>query len=932
MTFYEKEKEKVVEELDADPEKGLTEEEVERRKEKYGPNKLKEEKEISPLKIFFRQFKSFIIYILLFAIVISVAVGEWVDSVVILVILVFNALFGFFQEYKAEKAIESLEEMTSLKAEVLRGSERKEIDTESLVPGDIVLIEEGDKIPADMRILSCSNLDVREASLTGESLPIHKTSEKIPSETPLAERENMLYSGTAVNRGKAKGVVTGTGMETEIGKIAGMISEADEKTTPLQKDLRKVGKWIGTGTLVICFIIFLVGMLKEGLFGVLFSAEISTFIEGFKTWLLVSVSLAVAAVPEGLPAIVTVTLALGVKSMVKKNVLVRKLPSVETLGSTTVICTDKTGTLTKNQMTVTNAFLSGKNITVSGAGYSFDGSLDTDASLKKKDLLLFKTGVLCNNAKVSVKKEEEKTGIKKSGGGRGEEKIEVIGDPTEAALHVSAEKAGMNHGKVLEQHERLAEIPFDSERKMMSVLCREKTRRKKGKKKSKKSGKRSRCTVYTKGALSKVIEKCSRVLVKGRVKKLTSHYKKKFVEKNKEYADGALRVLAFAYKPADEDLEKEEFENDLILIGLQAMMDPPREDVKDSIEKCEDAGIRVMMITGDNKYTAKAIANDLGISGEAIEGEEFEKLSDKEQAEVIREHSVFARVAPKHKKKIVDLLDKEDEVVAMTGDGVNDAPALKEADIGVAMGETGTDVAKESGDMILEDDNFTSIVNAVEVGRGIYDNIQKFVNYLLSSNLAEVVIILLAIIFGWPLPMTAIMILWLNLVTDGFPALALSVDPASPKIMKDPPKSSKKGILNSKILSQISYAAVLISAVVLCIMFWGMGRYGTGSLAHLQTLVLTAMVVLELARVLTIRVDYGLGFLSNRYLLLAIGGSAVLHLAILYTPLSKFFGTVSLPAMDWVAVILPTILVFLLTYAVSKSNLVERVLKKTGIY
>ncbi len=877
MEFYQQSKEGVLKGLRVDPERGLSSLEIGRRRIEYGWNELKAKKGVNPFLLFLRQFKSFIIYILIFAVILSFIAREYVDAFVILAILIFNALLGFFQEYKAEKAIESLKKLAGLRAKVIRNGGIILIDSKELVPGDILLLEEGSRVPADARILEAIALGVSEAALTGESMPVSKHADSLENEIGLADQRNMLFSGTIIARGRGKAVVVETGMKSEIGKIAGMIAEIEEEQTPLQKKLESLGKRIGAATLVICFLIFLLGALKDDLFQVLLSEGFLAFIFASKTWFLTAVSLAVAAVPEGLPAIVTIVLALGVVRMAKRNALIRRLPSVETLGETTVICSDKTGTLTKGEMTVRVAYTNFKQIEIGGDGYTLQGEVKGEHGLKNEDLLLFKIGVLCNNASLVMK-------------GRN---LEISGDPTEAALLVSAEKAGIRHLMLRKSSPRIQEEPFDSTRKMMSTVHEDA---------------RGRKYVFTKGAPENLLEKCDRILVDGRIMRLTPPLKKRVLDQNTAYAQKALRMLGFAYK---EYKENEFLEEHLVFVGLQGMIDPPHPEVKDSIVRCKEAGIRVIMVTGDHRNTAEAIAREIGIEGESIEGLEFSKLSGEKQIEVIERVNIFSRVEPRHKMIIVDLLQKKGEVVAMTGDGVNDAPAIKKADLGIAMGLTGTDVTKETSDMILQDDNFTSIVNAVEEGRGVYDNIKKFVNYLLSCNLGEILIIFFAILLGWPLPLTAVMLLWLNLVTDGLPALALGVDPYAKDLMKRPPRRAKEGILDRGMMFNILFVSILITLGVLGLFFWAMQNYGEESTVKIQTIALTSLIVMELARLQAIRSEYKIGAFSNKYLLLAVASSLALQLLIVYTPLSRFFGTTALSLLDWGWILGAGIIVFM---------------------
>lgn len=886
MEYYRKSVEEVLKEFGVDSAKGLNPYEVEKRRAQYGLNELKAKKKINPLVLFFNQFRNFIIYILLFAVAISLLTGEYIDSVVILAILLFNAFFGFVQEYKAEKAIEALKKLIALKVKVLREGNVILVDAKELVPGDIMLLEEGNKISADARILESISLECSEASLTGESMPVSKISNALSDELTIADQKNMIFSGTIITKGKTNAIVVATGMNSEIGKIAGMVSEFREEQTPLQKKLEHFGKYLGIAILFICFIVFIMGIVKDGIFPLLLQGKIIDFILSAKTWFLIAVSLAVAAVPEGLPAIVTIVLALGVIKMTRRNAIIRRLPSVETLGETTIICTDKTGTLTKNEMTVRVAYSNLKDIKIEGEGYSVNGRVLCEGKqISKNELLLFKIGVLCNNASLNINQNN----------------VEIIGDPTEASLLVSAEKAGIKNQDLRNTWKRIMEEPFDSTRKMMSTVNVNPETKK--------------AYVFTKGAPEQILEKCSRILINGKTIVLRDKLKKELIKKNDEFTKGALRVLGFAYKGPfhrASDIKGKDVENDLIFVGLQGMIDPPHSEVKDSIRKCHEAGIRVIMVTGDNKNTAEAIGHEIGIEGEGINGLDFAKLDRKEQFKLIDRVSIFSRVEPRHKMIIVELLQNKGEIVAMTGDGVNDAPAIKKADLGIAMGITGTDVTKEASDMILEDDNFTSIVNAVEEGRGLYENIKKFVNYLLSCNLGEVMVIFFAILLGWPLPMSAVMLLWLNLVTDGLPALALSVDPYPNNVMKNPPKKASEGILNKDMKFNIIYVSILITLGVLILFKWAMVHYA-GSVEYIdkiETIVFTSLVVMELTRIQAIRSEYKLGIFSNKYLIMAVASSLLLQLVIIYTPVRKLFGIATLSLIDWAMIILVSAVVF----------------------
>ena len=914
--FYNYIESELIEHFKSNKDQGLDENQVKSRQSTYGYNELKEKDKLSRLAIFISQFKSFIIYILIFALIISIFISEYIDSIVIFIILILNAILGFIQEYRAEKAIAALKKLSALKARVIRSGHIILIETKEIVPGDILLIEEGTKISADGRIIESSMLETLESSLTGESNPIVKISNELKGDIALAERKNMVYSGTIVSKGRARIIVTATGMNTEIGKIAGLISEVKKESTPLQKKLEKLGKAFGFGTIIIAIVILIIGIVKENLFDFIIRGDILGFLTGSEKWLVTAVALAVAAVPEGLPAIVTITLAIGTKKMLKKNALIRKLPSVETLGDVTVICSDKTGTLTENKMTVRKAYVSGKEIDISGNGYSLEGELKCEKKINKDDLMLFKIGILCNNSGFIDNSSRDKTILPEFSNKtisnenhitheivyeKKEDKIEVIGDPTEAALLISATKAGLNYDELTNYWKRTKEIPFDSIKKLMSTInVEEKTHKN---------------YLFSKGAPERILERCNKIYVNGKVRNITKKDIEELIHKNEEFSKQSLRVLGFAYKEVKTYKNLDNIDENLIFVGLQGMIDPPRTEVKISIEKCKEAGIRIIMITGDNVHTAESIAKEIGINGTSINGSDFANLSEDRQILVLENTNIFARVEPAHKMTIVNLLQKRGEIVAMTGDGVNDAPAIKKADIGIAMGLTGTDVTKETSDMILEDDNFSTIVNAIEEGRGIKENIRKFVNYLLSSNLAEVMIIFFALLFSWPLPMTAVMLLWMNLVTDGLPALALGVDGNPPNLMKKPAKR-RSGIIDRTTGIKIAFMSILMTLGVLALFYLSMNNYSEleGVLFHekIQTIAFTTIVLMEIVRIQSIRNEYKLGMFSNKYLIMAVLSSIILQLLVIYTPLNIFFGTTILNLIDWVYIMGAVIAVFIM--------------------
>jgi len=853
VDYYTKTIKEVCSELNTS-DRGLSDAEAESRLQKYGKNQISDEAKIHPLKILFEQFSSPIVWILLAAMAISFFLKEMTDFYVIAAIVVLNAALGFFQEYKAETAIAALKKMISLKATVIRSGEEKQIDASLLVPGDLLVIETGDKIPADSRLINVVNLQAQEASLTGESVPVKKEAVAYKKHMAVADRANMVFSSTIITNGRAKAIVTGTGMDTEIGKIAKMIQETKPEPTPLQKKLAHLGKVLGILVVIIAVIVFGVGVLTgKPAYEMFFAA----------------IALAVAAIPEGLPAVVTIGLAIGVQKMVKRNALMRKLPSVETLGACTVICSDKTGTLTHNQMTVTRIYANDEVIKVTGSGYAPEGKFSKPA---KNFQMLLMAGVLNNNA--HIKKEEDEW--------------KVIGDPTEAALIVSAKKAGINTDQMTYEYKRISEIEFTSERKCMTTVHQNKKK-----------------IAFTKGAPEVIVNLCNRKLVNGKLERFTREDKKRILAQNEAFAKDALRVLGFAYKDGTKDPEK-----DMIFIGLQAMIDPPRKEVKEAIEKCRTAGIKVAMITGDHLTTAKAIADELGITGKAMTGVELDHVHN--LANIVEDVSIYARVNPAHKLKIVEALKKNGHVVAMTGDGVNDAPALKKADLGIAMGISGTDVAKEASAMILADDNFASIVSAVEEGRTIFDNITKFVEYLLSSNMGEVLTIFTSILLGLPLPLIAIQILWINLVTDGAPALALSLEPEEPGVMQRKPRKVQARIVDTWRGLMIFFIGTIMMVGTLGIFKWYSPET---NLIYAQSVAFTTLMMFQMFNVVNMRSEKISLFRlrQNWWLWAGIALSVGLQILVIHAPfMNAIFKTVPLEPIDWLwsIGIASTVLVF----------------------
>lgn len=849
---------------------GLDDGEVQRRLEKYGPNELVEAPQKPALYIFLAQFTSFLIIILLVAAAISAVIGfhegtveGLYDALVIMIIVIFNAVFGFFQEFKAEKTIRALRGMAAPQALVVRAGKTVIVRTKELVPGDIIILKAGTKVPADCRLVEVADIQINEASLTGESLPVTKSIEPVETKSVVGERRNMAFSSTIVERGRGKGVVTATGMETELGRIAEIVQTEKVEETPLQKRLARLGKVIGVAILGICAVVFVVIYLQNP----------DNLLEGF----LASISLAVAAVPEGLPAIVTISLALGMRRMAKRNSLIRRLHSVETLGAVTVICSDKTGTLTEGKMNVREILVGGRSYDVRGKGYEPKGSIlprDDHANPSQDDWLtvLLRAAVLCNDSSLS-----EENGLWR-----------IDGDSTEGALIVAGARGGIFRETMEKEMPVVGEVSFTSERKRMTTIHRSE----------------SGLVAYMKGAPESVLERCDKYLWHGEVCQLAEESISVLLEENVRMASRGLRVLAVAYRQLDSstsDLD-ETVENHFVFLGLVGMMDAPRPDAIEAITQCKESGIRVVMVTGDHKLTAEAIAKEMNIFQKGditLTGSELEEMQDERLRNVVENVAVFARVSPEHKVRIVRALKAKGHIVAMTGDGVNDAPALKGADIGVAMGITGTDVAKESADMILTDDNFASIVKAVEEGRIIYDNIRKFVRYMLSTNSGEVLVILIAALLGMPLPMIAIQILWINLITDGFPALSLGVEPAETGIMKRPPRDPKESIFARGMTRHIVWVGVLMMIGTLSIFVWALD----GDLHRARTLAFVTIALFQLFHVLTIHIEedtvLSRKFFANPYLLGAIAVSFLLQMAVVYLPsLAEVFRVLPLSATD----------------------------------
>lgn len=871
--FYNLTVEEATAELGSDVGSGISGEEAKKRLSEFGPNQLKEKKGRGPMSIFLEQFQDFIIWILTGAAVVSGFLKEWVDAFAIIAIVILNAFLGFIQEFRAEKALAALKRLSSPASKVIRKGQHNVIASAELVPGDLIELEAGDNVPADSRVVwHTSNFNVAEASLTGESTPVAKTASALEEkEIPLADRANMVYMGTSVVSGKAKALVVGTGMRTELGKIAGMVQEIEHEATPLQRKLEQFGKWIVYLCFVLVGLVFLLEWLRGG-----------KIIDVFLT----AVSLAVAAIPEGLPAVVTIALALGVQRMVRRHALIRKLPSVETLGCATVICSDKTGTLTKNEMTVQAVFAGGSSFKVTGVGYEPKGdfllderSVDLRAHQDLKKALL--CGVLCNGAQLI------------SNGGS----YKIVGDPTEAALLTAAAKADIWKEKEEKEFPFVDEIPFDSERKKMTMI-------RKGK---------EGIVAFVKGALDVLLNDCIFIEEKGTKRRLAPEDNERILRINNDLANQAMRVLAVAYRALDEipgRYEAKSVEKELTFVGLIAMIDPPREEVRKAMEDCKTAGIKTVMITGDHKNTAVAIARQLGFFKEdslALTGEELDGLTDEEFYGRIEKIPVYARVSPEHKLRIVRGWRKRDEVVAMTGDGVNDAPAVKEADIGVAMGITGTDVTKEVSDMVVTDDNFASIVSAVEEGRGIYDNIKKFVHYLLSCNAGEILVMFVSSLVGLPPPLLPIHILWVNLVTDGLPALALGVDPVEPNIMKKPPRPKHEAVVTKEkaflMLSQGVFIAVCSLSAFVFVLF--VEKEGLTRARTAAFIVLSCSQLFHSFNCRSMTESlFKIGVATNMKLVYAASVSLFLQMGVVYLPFAqKVFKTEPLGPLDWFLVV-----------------------------
>ena len=846
---------------------GLEEVDVQKRFAESGPNELKASARVSPWVLFFEQFKNILIQILLIATLFSAFLGHAVEAIAIAVIVLFAVILSFVQEYRAERAIEALRRMAAPTANVVRNGKEKKIPARELVPGDVILLKAGDKIPADARMVQCFNLQVEEAALTGESLPVEKRIDALGAgEISIGDRNNMVYSGTVVSYGRGRAVVTDTGMNTEFGKITGMLQEVETAKTPLQKNLDTVGKNLAKAAGVIVAIIVVLGFFRG---------------QPFLEMIIFGIALAVAVVPEALPAVVTISLAIGVQRMVKRHALIRRLPIVETLGCTTVICSDKTGTLTKDEMTIRKIFVPGQVYDVDGSGYDPTGSF----SLKGKQIdpsqnitALLRAAVLASDAYL----------VKEEG------RWEIKGDPTEGAIIVAAAKAGLEKIIIEKESPRINEIPFSSESKRMTTLCAEGAKQ----------------ASYSKGADEVILNYCVLYQREGKTERLDDSLRNEFLNASSQMAKEALRVLAIAYKP---NARIEDAGKDMIFLGLVGMIDPPRPEAKIAVQNCRDAGIKPVMITGDHPLTAQAIARELGIlqNGRVVTGIELDQISDEDLEGDIENIDVYARVSPAHKLRVISGFQKRGHVVAMTGDGVNDAPALKKADVGIAMGITGTDVTKEVAAMTLTNDNFASIVAAVEEGRHIFGNIKKYLMYLISSNIGEIGLMAGASLLGMPIPLTAVQILYVNLATDGLPALALAVDPPESDLMRRKPRHQRSGIFSRPVVILMIVGGLWSTIINIGIFSWAL-KSGM-ALKEAMTMTFVSLVLIQFFKAYSFRSDR-LSVMQkpfvNKWLNMAVVWELVLLILIIYLPfLHKPFGTFSLPLKDWIIVITASITV-----------------------
>lgn len=869
---YQGSREELLEKIKSNPKTGLSSSEAQARLEKYGPNKIESSNKKSMLEKIKEQILDPMVILLIVASIISAFTGDKIEAIIIIAIVIINAIMSIYQEGQAEDSVAALQKMSSPEATVVRDGKRGKVKAEDLVPGDIVILETGDIIPADIRLLDSRNLQIDESSLTGESVAVEKDAQAVyDTEVGIGDRSNSAFSSSIVTYGHGEGVITATGHDTEIGHIATSLDSVEDKETPLQRQLKELSKKLAILVIIVCILVFVVGYFRSNM----------TWIENF----MVAVSLAVAAIPEGLTAVVTIVLSIGMNRMVERKAIVKNLVSVETLGSTTAICSDKTGTLTQNEMTITKVFTDFKEFDVAGSGYipegdiSFEGETIADHDQIK---LLMTVASLSNDANLI-----ERNGL-----------YEITGDPTEGAMLTLAEKWGIVQEDLNEAHPRIDEIPFDSDRKMMTTF-------------HEMDG-----TYYamTKGAPDIMINNSSKIMVDGKLEDFTEDMKRQVLEENTKLAKQALRVMAYAFKPYEtlegEELTTENIEREMVFVGLTGMIDPPRPEAKAAVAECHASGIDVIMITGDYFETALAIAKELGIAeheDQAMQGSDLNNKSEEEIREIVKTKRIFARVSPQNKVQLVNALQANGNIVAMTGDGVNDAPAIKNADIGISMGITGTDVAKDTADMILVDDNFATIVNAVEEGRVIFSNIKKFVGFLLSCNIAEVLIVFLSILFGLPSPLTPIQLLWLNLVTDAFPALALGVEPAEADIMERPPRDPSESILSGETGKNIILQSIAITISVLAAYIIGLNYIFPNNIEGAHTMVFATLITSELLRAFSVRSEKytlkELGWFSNKNLLKANLLSFALLLLVMYVPPLRILFELQFISWEWLIII-----------------------------
>jgi Ca2+-transporting ATPase len=915
---------------------GLTTEEAKRRLDHFGPNQLKEAPRPTFLQMLWEQLNNFVVILLIIASLISALLGDYVEAAAIMAIVVLNAILGIVQERRAEEALAALKKLAAPDAQVMRDGRRVSIPSYELVPGDLVFLEAGNFIPADIRLLEAVNLRVEEASLTGESLAVQKNAATVlDKDVPLGDRKNTAFMGTVVSYGRGRGIVTNTGMHTQLGLIATMLQSVEAEETPLQRRLDQLGKSLSVAALFLVAVVFIVALINYTNINQLFTgplAYVTEYAADITEVFIIAISLAIAAVPEGLPAVVTISLALGMREMIKRHALIRKLSSVETLGSATIICSDKTGTLTQNEMTVTRLWVDGQFIELTGTGYVPNGDFLVDGqkvviSKYPAALTTLWLGLLNNDSSLETTGEEDS-----------QKTYRIVGDPTEGALLVAAAKAGAAYVEVKEAYPRENEVPFDSERKRMITIHDVVAPKTEDLSPFHDDEHKNSDVIVVKGAPDVVLELCTHYQdINDKSRSLDESARQRILNANDEMTKDALRVLGMAYRVTrdvpdnPEQVKAEELEKDLVFVGLIGMIDPARMEVRHALERARAAGIRTVMITGDYPNTARAIAETIGLlrhGRKVMTGAQLDALSDAELKKEIEETAVFARVSPEHKMRIVDALQAHDEVVAMTGDGVNDAPAIKRADIGVAMGITGTDVAKETADMVLTDDNYASIVAAVEQGRIIYSNIRKFVFFLLSSNVAEIMIIFLATLAGLPAPLTAIQLLWLNLITDGAPALALAVEKGDPDIMEQKPRAKSEPIVNRSmmlglVIQTIAQTGAVLTAFALGLIWHleaGAQVVGNPVLYLIQhdwrgidvqtaeTMAFVTLSLCELFRAYTVRSEraslFKIGVFSNRYMQYAVGLSITLLVLVVSVPfLQPIFNTHFPSPQEWAVVI-----------------------------